>query len=104
MSNYENIPTTPSQSNVLGDAFSKGMDIAAQSGNEKTGIILKDKNIEGAIVDLAMDGNPVGALAKFGANSLKEEVCSPTQIQGMEDARRTSGIPITQASYWEWRK
>jgi hypothetical protein len=96
MSNYENIPTTPSQSNVLGDAFSKGMDIAAQSGNEKTGIILKDKNIEGAIVDLAMDGNPVGALAKFGANSLKEEVCSPTQIQGMEDARRTSGIPITQ--------
>lgn len=96
MSNYENIPSTPAQSNALSDAFSKGVDLAAQSGNDKSGVILKDKNIESAIVDLAMDGNPVGAIAKFGANSLKEEVCSPTQIQGMEDARRTSGIPITQ--------
>ena len=91
MSEYDNIPSTPFSDPV---GFTK--DVYEKTNEPKTGVIFKDPKKEELAMDIIMDGNPLGAVAKFGAASLKNEACSPAQLQNLEDTQRTSGIPVTQ--------
>lgn len=91
MSEYDNIPSTPFSDPV---GFTKN--VYKNANEPKTGVIFKDPNKENLAMDIIMDGNPLGAVAKFGTTTLKNEACTPAQLQNLEDERRTSGIPVTQ--------